>query len=102
MSNTARKIKRRRANLAKHWDFYASKSLLLSDKMVSDALISIDGMQRLLQILDCKPSKRNGERLRDALLRAKGLKGGTNTFIRQLVDTQDWWTQEDVVMGMPT
>lgn len=82
LSNTKRKVRRRRQNLEKHWDMIATKAQLLGDVMV-DAAIKREFFVRnptepviwactwMLQQMNIKPTSKSRERLRDALMRLR-------------------------------
>lgn len=98
LSNTKRKVRRRRQNLEKHWDMIATKAQLLGDRMVAavanrGVIVLTDPPQPLthtlvhapggigapaiqadtwmLQQMNIKPTSKSRERLRDALMRLR-------------------------------
>lgn len=89
MSNTKRKIRRRRQHLNQHWDLIATKALLLGDdKVAAAAAGTFFAVRRgsdpgnvyetyhwadswMLQQMNIKPTSKSRERLRAALLRTR-------------------------------
>lgn len=89
LSNTKRKVRRRRHNLEKHWDMIATKAQLLGDAKVYEAIhggyvttrggdnpseawtSTIQADTWMLQQMNIKPTSKSRERLRDALMRLR-------------------------------
>lgn len=80
LSNTKRKVRRRRQNLEKHWDMIATKAQLLGDARVRAAIegslvdlgqLIVYADTWMLQQMNIKPTSKSRERLRDALMRLR-------------------------------